>query len=81
MEILGLYVVLGIILGLLAAGKRRCFLGWTILALVTTPVIAGLLLLLAGHPLKCPWCRAGVARGAVVCSRCGRNLTTGQYFT
>jgi hypothetical protein len=76
---LGWLVLLGlaIVVGIAASVRGRNGVGWFFLAVVITPLIAGLLVLVlpdANYSRKCPFCAELVRREAVVCKHCGRDL-------
>lgn len=45
MEILVLWLGLAVVVGVIASGKGRSFIGWTILAMLISPLLAGILAL------------------------------------
>jgi hypothetical protein len=84
-----LFVWLGfaIVVGIAAAHRGRSGAGWLLLAVVISPLIAGLLVLALPDPnkerqqrelqknsRKCPLCAELVRREAIVCKHCGRDL-------
>jgi hypothetical protein len=84
-----LFIWLGfaIVVGIAAAHRGRNGAAWLLLAVVTSPLIAGLLLLVLPDPnkerqqqellktaRKCPLCAELVRREAIVCKHCGRDL-------
>lgn len=74
-----LWFALAVGIGALAAQRERSGLGWFVLALLISPVLAGLLLLLLGSGAatkRCPACRELVRADAVRCKHCGEDLTT-----
>jgi len=77
-EWLFIWLFFALLVGLLASSKGRSFLGWLLLAIIISPLLAGLLVLVIGHARRCPFCRGGVPRDALVCRHCGRNLVTGE---
>lgn len=78
MEFLFFWVVFAAIVGAIASGKGRSFLGWTLLALLISPLVAGLAVLVVGSGRKCPFCGGGVPKNVIACRHCGRNLSTGR---
>jgi phosphotransferase system glucose/maltose/N-acetylglucosamine-specific IIC component len=86
MEIVGFWIAFAVIVGIAASRRGRSGLGWFLLALVISPVIAGLLVLVlpskavdpnAPSPethVKCPDCRELVLKDAKVCKHCGCKL-------
>jgi hypothetical protein len=84
-----LFIWLGfaIVVGIAAAHRGRKGAAWLLLAVVTSPLIAGLLVLVLPDPnkerqqqellktaRKCPLCAELVRREAIVCKHCGRDL-------
>lgn len=49
MEFLMFWVGFAVVVGLIANGKGRSFLGWTLLALLISPLLAGLLALVVSR--------------------------------
>lgn len=45
MGLIVIWAVLAIVVGIIASGKGRSFLGWTLLATLISPLLAGLLAL------------------------------------
>jgi hypothetical protein len=86
-NLLFIWLGLAIVVGIAAAHRGRKGAAWLLLAVVTSPLIAGLLVLvlpdpnkerqqreLLKNPRKCPLCAALVRREAIVCKHCGRDL-------
>ncbi|EHK67612.1 hypothetical protein [Achromobacter arsenitoxydans] len=86
-SIIFLWVALAIVVGAMAARRGRKRFGWTILACLISPVIAGLFLMsiadrspharqpvLATH-VDCPLCGKRILREARVCRHCGGDVT------
>ena len=48
MELMGFWLMASIVVGIIASGKGRSFLGWTLLATLISPLLAGLLILVSG---------------------------------
>ncbi len=83
-----LWIVLSVVVGAVAGKKGRTGVGWFLLALVTSPLIAGVILLLVGDYApelqrralangtmrKCNACAELVQRDAVKCKHCGSEL-------
>jgi hypothetical protein len=75
---------LAIVVGIAADTRRRNGIGWFFLAIVISPLLAGLLLLalprrstMAGAPVKkCPYCAQMIPLEALVCHLCGREVDT-----
>jgi hypothetical protein len=78
---------LAIVVGVAASHRGRNGVGWFFLAVVITPLIAGLLVLVLPdanierqqqeiqlNSRKCPFCAELVRREAIVCKHCGRDL-------
>lgn len=66
-----------ILVGALASKRERSGFGWFLLALVISPLLAVLGLLIAGtgeHQVRCPACRELVRADAVKCKHCGETL-------
>lgn len=88
MEYVGIWVVLAIAVGVVAAHRGRNWFLWMLFGLFLSPIIAILLLLvskdlnkteLAGMPtprthVTCPDCAELVRREAKVCKHCSRKL-------
>jgi len=80
------WIVFSIIVGIGASSRGRFGIGWFLLALVITPLLAVILLLLLpsrakspGDPtpdthVKCPDCAEFVRKAAKVCKHCGCKL-------
>ncbi len=79
MEYVFVWLGLAALVGLWASsGKGRSCLGWAILAILISPLLAGLLLLIVGSGRRCPYCGGDVPKHVTVCRHCGRNLATGE---
>jgi len=78
MEVGFVWLIFAILVGVWASSKGRSFLGWMLLAILFSPLLASLLLLIKGSARRCPFCRGGVPKEALVCRHCGRNLATGE---
>jgi len=72
------WLFFALLVGLLASSRGRSFLGWMLLAIVLSPLLAGLLVLVIGPARRCPFCGGGVDKNVLVCRHCGRNLATGE---
>ncbi len=84
MEVVVLWFVLAIIVGIAANTRGRSGIGWFFLAVITSPLIAGLLLLALPrkepdssihHEKTCPQCAEQVKMEALVCHFCGYKFT------
>ena len=65
------WVFLGVLIGFWAQSWNRSFGQWTFVALVFSPLLAGILLVLYGKlGKKCPACGEVVKREAQVCRFC-----------
>src|SRR5215472_2543056 len=74
------WLVFSLIIGFIARAYNRSGLIWFVLALVLSPLVAGILLLLlprsrAGQR-QCPSCHEYVAIGAKKCHHCGHEFAT-----
>lgn len=76
MEILLIWMVLAVIVGLIAPAKDRSGFGWFLLAVVLSPLIAGLLLLVVGdsRTARCPHCAERIKATARICPHCRTDL-------
>jgi hypothetical protein len=80
MDLITLWFVLAVVVGIVAAALGRSGPGWFLLAVIISPLIAGIVLLLVGRAgveppspsthVKCPDCRELVR----VCKHCGCRL-------
>lgn len=73
------WLVLAVCVGALASSRERSALGWFLLALVISPLLAGIALLVVGTggaSKRCPACRELVRADALKCKHCGEDLTT-----
>ncbi len=71
------WLVGAVLIGALASQRERSGAGWFFLALVISPLLAGLGLLIAGtgaEQVRCPACREMVRADAVKCKHCGEGL-------
>lgn len=77
---IALWIVFAIVVGAIAGGKGRSVIGWTLLALLISPLLAGILLIAAGQGQggmkRCGACAELVKAEARVCKHCGRDFAT-----
>ncbi|WMD21538.1 hypothetical protein RAS12_03965 [Achromobacter seleniivolatilans] len=81
------WIVLALVVGVMASGRGRKGFGWTILACLISPPLAGIFLMViadrsphARQPIlpthiECPKCGGRVLRDARVCRHCGGEVT------
>lgn len=93
MEIFAFWAFLALLIGALASSFGRNGFGWFLIALVLSPLIGGIALLIAGRKdespslrtrgptMKCPECREEVLQEARVCKHCGHRLLTQEEAT
>lgn len=85
MEFATLWLIFSIGVGLIASARERSFIGWTLGALIISPLIAVIILALlprGDEPerptpdthVKCPDCAELVLKEARVCKHCGCRL-------
>ena len=84
--IIFLWIVLALVVGVLASGRGRNGFGWTMLACLISPLLAGIFLLViadrsphARQPVpethtECPECGGRVLVEARVCRHCGAKI-------
>lgn len=82
-----LWITLAMVVGVLAKGRGRKGIGWTVLACLISPPVAGIFLLAiadlsphASQPppvthIDCPRCGKRILREARVCQHCGADVT------
>lgn len=69
------YLVLVVVVGVWASRWNRSGLLWGLLALIISPVLAGLILLIVGNNNpRCPACRKPVDPEATICPYCRSEL-------
>jgi hypothetical protein len=86
MELGFLWIGLAVVVGVAANSRGRSGFGWFVLAVVISPLLAGLLVLALGRRnqvapgptpethVRCPDCRELVLRDARRCKHCGITL-------
>lgn len=69
------YLILVVVVGVWAGRWNRSGLLWGLLALIISPVLAGLVLLIVGNNNpRCPACRMPVDPLATICPYCRSEL-------
>ncbi len=90
MELFVWWVILSLVVGWFSRSRGHSFLAGTFFALILSPVIAALILLIrkpnkavmekrtlgGGDVKKCPMCAEYVKSEAVKCKHCGADLST-----
>lgn len=61
-----------------ASSKGRNGLGWFLLALIFSPLLAGIMLLVAGTGYHCSVCKGTIHKEALICKHCGSHLDAGE---
>jgi hypothetical protein len=86
MELIVFWFGLAIVVGVIAGSRGRNGFGWFLLAVVISPLLAGILAIALPSPQtqreqlhkwnsrKCPFCAELVRNEAIVCKHCGRDL-------
>lgn len=81
--VVAFWMLLAVVVGVAAHKRGRMGFGWFVLAVMLSPLIAGLLLLAVGGAAEstdpsthrqCPDCAEKVLRAARVCKHCGCQL-------
>lgn len=88
--VFGFWFIGAIVVAIIAASRDRHAFGWFVLAVLISPLLAGILVLALGSPkraaaaraatptpethVKCPECREFVLRDARKCKHCGTAL-------
>jgi len=81
-----LWLVGSVVVGIAAAARGRLGVGWFVLAMLLSPLIAGFMLILfpalADHRGKreCPACAEWISPDAKVCIHCGSQVTPIETF-
>lgn len=75
-----LVLVLAILIGVWANNLNRSGIGWFIIALIISPVISAIILLIVGdsNVEKCPSCKGNVDASASVCMHCNYQLKSNK---
>ena len=84
-EVYAVWLLLAVAVGIYAGRKGRSGFGWFVLALLLSPIIAGIFALVVSDKtkatgpspdthVKCPDCGELVLREAKVCKHCGCKL-------
>ena len=75
MEIFLFWFGFSLVVGVIASGRGRSFWGYAFLAMLLSPLIGLVIVLVSGHARKCPKCKGGVDQDATKCKHCGSDLT------
>ncbi len=75
MEIVLFWIFLALAVCLLAKRFGRGLIIWFFIALIASPLIAIIFLLILGSTHKCPECKGGVDKDAKKCKHCGSELS------
>lgn len=82
--IVGAWLFFAALVGILAASWGRSGFGWFLLGCLLSPLLAIIILLIAGKyapkemRIPCPVCKEGVMPDALKCKHCGAELTPRQ---
>lgn len=69
------WLLFAILIGVWAQKLHRVGFAWAILAVLISPLIAALFLLVLGKDgLPCPECKSTVIKGARTCAACGAKV-------
>lgn len=71
------WVGFAIAVGVLASNKDRSGIGWFFLAVIVSPLIAAIFLLIAGegNAHRCPFCAEKIKKNARLCPHCRSDLS------
>lgn len=87
MDLMFFWLAAAVVVGVIAAARNRSGFGWFLLAVVISPLLAGILVLALGRSAalpraptaethrNCPECREVVLRDARKCKHCGSAIT------
>lgn len=77
MVIFLVWVGFAIAVGVLASNKDRSGIGWFLLAVLVSPLIAAIVLLIAGEGRahRCPFCAEKIKKDARLCPHCRSDLS------
>ena len=70
-----IWLALCLVVAILAAKRDRNPIGWALLALVLSPVVAGIILLVLGEgrTARCMYCAERIKETARICPHCQRE--------
>jgi hypothetical protein len=71
---------LAVAVGAIAVGRDRSGIGWFLLAVIISPLIAGIFLLIVGEggTDRCPFCAEKVKSKARICPHCRSDIIPGE---